>query len=238
MIQIIICDDEPDVVELITNKLETIIGSRIKYTYFKTTNPKEVIQLIKEKNIDLLLIDIEMPEMNRFEVIKEARILNNNIFIIFITNMDLYVYESLKYRPFRFIRKSHLEEIEEALSSIALLLEDRETDIKIKISKTKYLKMNTDNIIYFESIHNDVKLVALKGDYTFRATLKAIEAELVIKGFVRIHSGYLLNLKYVHLIKQKDVEIYFRGDKKSLPVSRGRRKKLISEYSKKYSQEF
>lgn len=69
-------------------------------------------------------------------------------------------------------------------------------------------------------------------EFTYQSTLKIIEAELEGKGFVRIHSAYLLNIKYIHMIKQKDVEIYLGDSKYVLPVSRGRRGNLILEYKR------
>lgn len=232
MLQIIICDDEPEIVGMISNLLDIIISPTIKYKCFKTTNPKEVIQLTRKNDIDLLLIDIEMPEMNGFETVEQSKIQYDQTLIIFVTNMDLYVYDSLKYRPFRFVRKSHLEEIEEAVSSAILLIKGKKDELSIPISTMQYIKVKIEDIIYFESLHNDVKLVTVNEEYTYRSTLKNIEIELEDKGFVRIHSGYLLNVKYVHLIKQNDVEIYPRNNKKDLPVSRGRRNNLILEYNK------
>ena len=231
MLQIIICDDEPDVVDMISNQLDTILSPILKYNCFKVTNPKEVIQLTRKYDIDLLLIDIEMPEMNGFETVKQARIQYNETLIIFVTNMDLYVYESLKYRPFRFIRKSHFEEIEEAISSAIFLLKGKNDELILPINNMRRVKVKVEEIIYIESLHNDVKLVTVNEEYTYRSTLKIIEMELQGKGFVRIHSAYLINVKYIHLIKQKDVEICIHGGKKDMPVSRARRKNLIIEYN-------
>ncbi len=231
MLQIIICDDEADVVEILSEQLNTIIGPIIKYNCFKTTDPKEVIQLTRKKDIDLIIIDIEMPEMNGFETVKQARIQYHETLVIFVTNMDLYVYESLKYRPFRFIRKAHLEEIEEAVTSAIMLLKEKNEELSIRINNMQHIRCKIEDIVFFESLHNEVRLVTIKNEYIYRSTLKSIEMELKNKGFVRIHSAYLLNVKYIYLIKQKDVEICFCGIKRELPVSRTRRNDLILEYN-------
>lgn len=231
MLQIVICDDEPDIVDLISEQLDTIMKNTIKYNCFKTTNPKDVIRFGRKKNIDLLLIDIEMPGMSGFEMLEQSKIQNDRTLVIFVTNMDLYVYESLKYRPFRFIRKSHLNEMEEAITSAILLLKRKTDVLSVPINTMQHTNVMIEDIIYFESLHNDVRLVTVNNEYTYRSTLKTIEAELEGYGFVRIHSAYLLNVKYIYLIKQKDVEIYLGNSKKNLPVSRDRRNRLISEYN-------
>lgn len=232
MLQIVICDDEPEIVDMISEQLGIILKPTIKYNCFKTSDPKEVIQLAKKTDIDLLLIDIEMPEMSGFETVKQLKIKNDKTLVIFVTNMDLYVYESLKYFPFRFIRKSHLQEMEEAISSAVLLMQKKIEELSVPVNNIQSVKINIEDIVYFESLHNNVKLVTINEEYTYRSTLKIIENELEGKGFVRIHSAYLLNVKYIHLIKQSDVEIQLGNGKYILPISRGRRNDLILEYKR------
>lgn len=232
MLQIVICDDEPEIVDMISEQLDIILKPTIKYNCFKTSDPKEVIQLARKKDIDLLLIDIEMPEMSGFETVKQLKIKNDKTLVIFVTNMDLYVYESLKYCPFRFIRKSHLQEMEEAISSAVLLMQRKIEELSVPVNNVQSVKINIGDIVYFESLHNNVKLVTINEEFTYRSTLKIIETELEGKGFVRIHSAYLLNVKYIHLIKQRDVEIQLGDGKYVLPISRGRRNDLILEYKR------
>ena len=237
MLQIVICDDEPDIVNLISNQLDIIMRSLAEYNCYKTTSSREVVKLAKKMNIDLLLIDIEMSEMNGFETVRQAKFKNKETIVIFITNMDLYVYESLKYHPFRFIRKTHMEEMEEAISSAVSLIKTRSTMLNIRYKDKENCEMTDiavriEDIIYFEAQHNDLQLVTINGVYTYRSTLKIVEKELDGRGFVRIHSGYLLNVKYIHLIRKTDVEICLSDGKKDLPVSRGRRDDLIRAYHK------
>jgi len=232
MMQVVICDDEPDIVSMLSDRLDIIIKHMVEYDCFKTTNPKEVIQLARRIDIDLLLIDIEMPEMNGFETVKQARTENEETLVIFVTNMDLYVYESLKYHPFRFIRKSHLDEIDEAVSSAVSLIKAKNEVINIRINSVRNIAVRIADIVYFESQHNEVILVTVNGEYTYRATLKSIEKELEGKGFVRTHSGCIVNVDYIHIIKKKDVEVRFLNSKKDIPISRERRSNLILEYNK------
>lgn len=232
MIQIAICDDESNIIDLISTELRTILKPLTEYRYFKTTNPQEIIELVKRENIDLLLIDIEMPQISGFEVAKQAKFQNENVVVIFITNFDMYVYESLKYRPFRFVRKTHLEELEEALLSALTIINSNMQIYNIRISAYQNINMKLEDIVYFESIHNDVKITAIERNYTYRSTLKSIEKDLKDKGFVRIHSGFLINLKYVYLIRNDAVEIHYKNNKINLPLSRARRDNLVTQYTK------
>lgn len=229
-IHIVICDDEVSAVKLIKEKLCFILNSLVQFTCYEFTDPWEVVKLAKDIRIDLLLIDIEMPDIKGFDVVKEIRIQNNQLLVIFISNMDLYVYESLKFQPFRFIRKSHLNELNEALvSAVTAIMNNMET-FKIPVNPVTEREVKVNDIIYFESLHNNVKVVLAEGIYVFRSTLKIIEKQLDSKKFVRVHSGFLINLKYVYLIKGTVVEVNCGEAVIPLPLSRSRRNNLIFEY--------
>jgi len=232
MLQIAVCDDEQYILELIVGRLRSIVKQSVNYKCFQTTQPEELLQFSKTTYIDILLIDIEMPNISGFEVVKQMWLYSEGTLVIFITNMDLYVYDSLKYHPFRFIRKSHFEELEEALISAISLINSKIEKFYIRINAALSIKVKIEDIVYFESIHNHVKLVTINGEKKYRSTLKDIERELKGKGFVRIHSGYLLNIKYVYFIEVAEVEVTYEKSKIRLPVSRSRRDNLILEYKK------
>lgn len=232
MLQIAICDDESHIVELIANKINIIIEQLTYYNCFQTTQADELIQFAINTHIDILLIDIEMPKYSGFEVVEQLLRYNKETLIIFVTNLDMYVYESIKYRPFRFIRKSHLEELEEALISAISVINKSTEKFKIQVNASLNYEVKIIDIVYFESLHNYVRIVTTNGENTYRATLKFIEKELAGKGFIRIYSSILLNLKYVYLIniKKSIVEIRYCESSAVLPVSRNYQKNLIAEY--------
>lgn len=236
MIQIAICDNDRYIVDLIYSKLNESIGTKIEYKCYKYSSPEGIINLIKKVNIDILLIDIIVQNISGFEVVKQVRLQNESALVIFITNMDSYVYESLKYRPFRFIRKTHMEEMQEALLSAISLFDSNKENFSISINSKKF-NINLEDIVYYESIHNDIKLTTVDRIYKFRSTLKNIEKALNGKGFVRIHSGFLLNSKYIDSIQNDTVVVCYKEIKVILPISRARRNNLIFEYFRNASIE-
>ena len=80
-----------------------------------------------------------------------------------------------------------------------------------------YIRLNIDDLIYFEADSNYVKLVTSKEVYRFRTTLRMLEEELMNKGFIRIHKGFLVNQIFVHTIRAADVEL---TNGVLLPISR------------------
>lgn len=231
-IQIIVCDDEANAVKLICESLYMVLSPLIQFVCYEYTDPNEAIKLAKNTHIDLLLIDIEMPKIKGFDVVKEIRMHNHQLLVLFITNMDMYVYESLKFQPFRFIRKSHLNELNEALVSAVSEIKNNMEIFNIPINPVTSKVVKVNDIIYFESLHNNVKVVLDGISYIFRSTLKIIENQLESKSFVRVHSGFLINLRYVYLIKGNIVEVTCGDNIIPVPLSRSRRSNLISEYKR------
>lgn len=230
MFNVVICDDDNRIVKIISGRLKANLDPLVKYTSYEYTDPKDVISLSKRVQIHLLIIDIVMPEYSGFRVVEEIMANKQSALIIFVSDFDNYVYESLKFRPFRFVRKTYLHEINEALTSAAdELIYNRETfTIPIDSNANKIVEIK--DIVYFESLRNNLKVILKDGTYIFRSTLKMIEEQLVDKNFVRIHSGFLVNLEYIHLIKGNTLELSYNKTKIVLPLSRSRRNNLISEY--------
>jgi DNA-binding LytR/AlgR family response regulator len=231
-IHIVVCDDEANAVKLICERLYMILSPLVQFVCYEYTDPDEVVKLAKNTHIDLLLIDIEMPKIKGFDVVKEIRVHNHQLLVLFITNMDMYVYESLKFQPFRFIRKSHLNELNEALVSAVSIIKNNMETFHIPINPVTDKEVKVNDIIYFESLHNNVKVVLDGESYVFRSTLKIIEKQLESKRFVRVHSGFLVNLKYVYLIRGTIVDVTCGENIISVPLSRSRRSNLISEYKR------
>lgn len=189
MINVAICDDDTLALHSLVSEAKRILGNTPEFHYYSTTLPKSLIEYCTCTAVSILLLDIEMPIINGFDVAKWLSNHNTNAIVIFITNIDMYVYEAFKYHPFRFIRKSHIEDLEEAMKSALLKLEARKEIYTIQVNSQLSFEVKIDDIVYFESQHNNVKIVTVHGDNIFRATLKSIETELCNKGFNRIYSS-------------------------------------------------
>ena len=122
MIKIYICDDDLDFLSKIKYQINDCISKGkfgdFEYEITDISNPVSALQKIKTETPDITFLDIDMPNVNGFNVADEINRQCPDTLIIFVTNYDNYVYTSIRYRPFRFIRKSHIStEINEALNS-------------------------------------------------------------------------------------------------------------------------
>lgn len=233
MIKIYICDDDAIFLEKAKNKIsDCITNSRFndfEYEIRSFNNPHIILKKYAEENPDIIFLDIDMPEINGFNIANEINEQSGETLIIFITNYDNYVFTSFRYRPFRFIRKSHISsEIAEALNSA----------LNEILCKSKYLELGSkyfnekvflSNIISIESKHNYAEITTDNGDkYRYRSTLSKLEDDLKDFDFVRVHAAFLVNMKHIQKIKN-DTILLSNGEQ--INISRRLHKQVCKLYS-------
>lgn len=232
MYNIVICDDDSSMLKLIYMKIKAILSNQEEYNCIATTSIKKLKNCCIDITVHLAIIDIKMPEESGFDFAKWLKRYNKNILIIYISSIEMYVYESFKYFPYRFIRKSHLEELDEAIKSAINLIDDMEKKYIVQINTRLSFEVKINDIVYFESMHNNIKMVTINGEKIYRATLKNVTESLDSKDFIKINSGIYINMKYIYMINQQSSEVKLLYGKKEeiLPVSRSNIKNLVDKY--------
>lgn len=230
-INIAICDDKKFFIEHLSKK---IIGYstelNVKNEILTYNNPEELLNNIDD--IDILFLDVDMPEMSGIEVARRIRESNESVLIVFVSNYDQYVYQSIKYKPFRYIRKNRLDsELYPALkdSYNNIQMDNNNKTITIDYKKGK-IAINKNNIIYIEKELKDTVIHLVDDEIYTRMNLKDIEKELDADVFIKLHRGCIANMKYIKRF-EKDYVYLING--KSLPISR-RKVKEVKDSIKKY----
>ncbi|MEE0857383.1 MAG: LytTR family DNA-binding domain-containing protein [Ruminococcus sp.] len=231
MIKTAVCDDEKIVLDEICSKVQNAF-SEINCTaeIFKTHKPFDLVEHIKNSTTDVLFLDIDMPSLSGMDIAQFLIDCNAEILLVFVTSHDTLVYQSFRYHPFGFIRKSHFdEEIGAVVKSIADELQKRNEHFSFKTNEG-FFKVPFEDIIYFESESNYINLHCTDNQYRFRGTITSLENELKAKGFIRTHKGFLVNQQNIFAIKGDDIEL---SSKELLPIGRTNResvKKAILRY--------
>lgn len=227
--QVVICDDEEVILKNMSHSIETEFQSRgFRIDKILLTNPVKLQEHLKNQPTDVLFLDIDMPYINGMEIaawIQEERI---PVLLVFVTNQDTLVYQTFRYQPFGFIRKSVFEEeIGEVIERIALKLQYSE-DYVVWQHAGESIKLKLEDIFYLEADSNYVNVKTKEKEYRFRDTLTSLENKLEAKGFFRIHKGFLINGERVHVLKSDHIEM---EDGAILPIGRSYsesvRKKLM-----------
>ncbi len=225
MIRIAIVDDEEIFLNSINSKIKELMqknGTENKIYIF--TDGKSMLEQNEKAAFDIVFLDIDMPEITGIDIAKQLRDKHADIEIIFVSNKDEMVYESIKYTPFRFIRKNRFEnEIQEAIETYLK---------KMKRNAFSYI-FSTENgkkpVIVVDIMYIEVKshklyvyLEDIESSFIANGNMKDIEKVLSQYGFIRIHQGYLVNFRFINLIRQKEVHL---DNGTRLPLSRGKYEK-------------
>ena len=201
MVKIAIVEDERAYQEQFfayVKKYEAESGERMEISIF--SDGYEIVEKYNA-SYDIIFLDIQLVVMDGMETAKKIRKLDENVILIFITNMAQYAIQGYEVNALDYVLKP--------VSYFAFSQELDKAVKKIKLRKGNSLLLLPDKGVYTE-----------KGNYTFRKTMKEMEKKLDKDGFVRCNSGYLVNLRYVEEVNENIVTV--AGEK--LQISRPRKK--------------
>lgn len=196
-------------------------------------NPIKAIPFITEQKPDILFIDIEMPQLNGIDFIKQID--TSYCQVIFLTAYEQYAIEAVKSNAIDYLLKPlDTEELRSAVERAISLIEDQpysdvEADIKQIASKTNQLKIPTTNgfaflkiedIIYCQADSNYTHIHTTSKTHIVLKTLKSIQDALPNETFLRIHNSYLVNNMHIREYSRSDGGYVILSNDVNLRVSR------------------
>ena len=210
MIRIAVVDDN----EIILCKIKELIEKKIADEVIIDLYSDSVVFYDNNDQwtYDIVFLDIDMPKMTGFELAETIGLLKRQTEIVFVSNLEHLVYDSIKFRPFRFVRKSLLAE--DVLSAIDAFIIEQKRNQDVFVIKTSgtTIPVAISDIIYFESMGHDI--CVKKSDGTIyqllrerdnNITMKLLSEQYENKGFIRVHKSYLVNYKFIYVIKASEV---------------------------------
>lgn len=203
MISCLIVDDEPlaaDVIEAFASKIPYL------HVAAKVNSATEALGVLKSEKIDLIFLDIQMPEMTGLELLKT---LKNPPLVIFTTAYTNYALESYEIDAADYLLKPiSFERFVKAVNKAEERLRNNTSDsgekpdyIFVK-ADGKLIKINIPDICYVEGLKDYVVIHTMTGKVITHNTMKNIEALLLSdENFIRIHRSYIVNLRFVKEIE-------------------------------------
>lgn len=218
MIRIAVCDDDRE----FSARLKLLINKYYfeeKVEFYAAVFNSGMDLLFGKKDYNAVFLDIDMPNIGGFEI---AEKLSSDILIVFVTAHDELVYSSLKFRPFRFIRKGHLEnELPEVLADLKKVIFKNNAKKKFILqTKSGEAVLNIDDIEYIEIYGHQIRIIVAGADpLECYGSLSVLEKQLSDFNFVRTHKSYLVNCKYIFSIEKNRIIL---DSKTEIPLSRQR----------------
>ena len=197
MFRIAICDDDSTICSFIENtilnfnkKMNEMIDVEIFYS------GEELYGDLKRGTYyDLVFLDIELKFISGVEVGKKIRdeLKNDIIQIVYISAKDCYAMELFEVRPMHFLVKPLKEDKIKSVILKGMELSDKLSQVfKYKIGR-RIVKKPVREIIYFESMDRQVRMITMDGNEIFYGSLKDIFKQVEKFNFIYCHKSYLIN---------------------------------------------
>lgn len=205
MINCIIVDDEQHAIDIMVHYVKQTPYLNLAGT---STNPLEALQLVNSQQIDLIFLDIQMPELSGIDFVKaingKCKIILTTAYSEFaLEGFDLDVVDYL-LKPIRLPR--FLQAVQKAVNLIKETnhqatphpTNDEEDYLFVKTeSKGKLLKINLADIDYIEGMKNYVAIFRSGQKTMVYTSLKEMEERLPHKRFIRVHKSFIIPISKI-----------------------------------------
>ena len=211
-INCIIIDDEPLAINVIKNYLEAIDEITIINTF---NGAIDALTFLKDNNVDLIFLDINMPILNGLDFIKNLEI---KPMIIVTTAYDQYAIKTYELNVLDYLVKPipfprFMKSVNRALNVIkSNKSTDKSKVIKrpftfIKVDKKKLKKIYLDEILVVESLRDYLKISTLTDKYIIHSTLSNFTSLLPKNNFIRIHRSFTIAIDKIDIVEGNSIEI-------------------------------
>lgn len=211
----LIVDDEPLALELLEDNISRIPFLNLKG---KFTNPLDTLTCLKEEQIDLIFLDIQMPGLSGMQFLKN---LVNPPMVIFITAYKNYALEGYELNVVDFLVKPvefdrFVKACDKAHRTYILNKSDKnrpDTNTTMSSifvhSEYSLVRIQLEDICYVEGLKDYVKIFLLSQAKPIltRQNLKSMEEKLGNKEFIRIHKSYIVALDKVESFRKNMVQV-------------------------------
>ena len=185
--------------------------------------------LEKKESVDVIFLDINLKKMNGLELARKIRETNKQVMLFFVTNLGQYAINGYEVDAIDFCLKpisypDFCMKMRKVVGNYS-----KNVDVVFTISTIDGLQkvISSKKLKYVETVKHYLIFHYEDGDYKARGTMKEIESTLSIPSFIKINSGYLINMAYVSSFDGNDVAI---GEDK-LSVSRSKKTDFLVSFS-------
>lgn len=224
----VIIDDEPLAIDLLKSYVDKTMFLNLVGTF---DNALAASDIIEHGNVNLLFLDINMPQINGLEF---SKTLPPSVKVVFTTAYDKYAIEGFRLNALDYLLKpinyaEFLQASNKALDWFKLIESDQSTSIFIK-SGYRIEKIDFKDILYIENQKDYVKfhLEGIAEPISSLMSMQSLEDKLPSKQFMRVHRSFIVNLDRVKTIERNCIVF----GKEYIPVSESYKSKFMDFLNK------
>lgn len=217
MIICIIIDDKPLAIDILAAYIHKIPFLKLAESF---SSPLTAFQYLKEASVDLIFLDIQMPELTGLQFMS---ILQGKCKVIFVTAYSEYAMEGYEHdvidyllkpvsfeRFYKAIEKARKQcELPSTIYNQAMNADNPSTDTNNLFVKTEYkiVRIPIDTILYIEAKQNYISIITTANSVMSLQSIKSIEQKLPANKFIRIHKTYIVSVDKIDTIERSRIYI-------------------------------
>ena len=189
---------------------------------------------LEQEDVDLIFLDVEMPNMTGIEFLEQAPILP---MVIFTTSKAEYAYNAFEFKAVDYLKKPfNYKRFSEGINR-ALELWNVQNSEKVPFvdapnissksifikEKGRHVRIGIDDILYFENVSDYVRIHVNDKQHLIYSTLKNVDAKLTSSQFLRVHRSYIVNLEKIVDIEENTLVI----GRTVIPIGKAHKSKLM-----------
>lgn len=226
----IIVDDDQMSCKILEGYVAKCSSLNLAGTFSDSVEARNIIT--KRRDIDLVILDIHMPELDGFDFINS---LDNPPNIIIVTATEEYALKAFDFSVVDYLLKPisygrFCKAIDKTIRYYSRKEISNTGDEEIFIKKgSSLVKLKLKDIIYIEALENYVTLTTNEDRYTIHFTMKAMESQLPSGVFIRVHRSFIINKSMIQAIKESSLDLMVGDTIKSIPVGKSFRESLLDD---------
>ena len=188
-------------------------------------------ELTKRQDIDLIFLDVDLPEM---DIVNFISSFDHQANIIIVSKDDKDALKAFEFnivdyllKPVTFSR--FVKAVDKAIRYYANKEVSNSVANEIFIKKDSTLvKLKIKDILYIEALENYVTLNTKNEKFTIHFTMKAIEYQLPTLTFIRVHRSFIVNISLIKKIKETSLDLMIGNELRDIPIGQSYRELLLN----------
>lgn len=226
LLNCVIVDDDEMSRSMLSHLVKKVEGLNLTNICSSAIDAYNLIQ--NDADIDLLFLDIEMPNMTGLELLQLLE--KRQIHVILTTSQEQYALEAFEHNVTDYIVKPvNQARLLKAVTKVREKISNelgRPQDLPYLFVRSNYkiIKLEPADIVYVEALSDYVIFHTNKQKYVVHTTMKKLEEKLALfKGFIRVHRSFIINAFHLEAVQDLNVVV----NEKQIPVGRSYRAKLL-----------
>ena len=221
-----ICEDDAQVLDLLAQSLRREFAQQgVEAAFDRFTSGEALLSALSPEpgRYDVYFLDIEMGGMDGIELCRQVKRAQPGALVVFVSNKEELVFQSIEVQPFRFMRKSHF--VEEQARTVGAIVRElsrsRERFIALEDAGTgRSWRLDVNALSYVEVRGRYCHFHTSGGEeVVIRCRLLDVERRLEGQRFLKPHRSFLVNADHVRCVDRNSVRL---DDGSEVPLSRSR----------------